>query len=468
MIWRTYIYIKLLTTLGFYHYKTKSKIMINTFKLINLQDNDKLFYDGNSMGIFPLYYKDDEEIISYLSNIESGNVVNEDPDIESWIKTCIKEIPKGAKTNTKKILKRQLQSIILPIAGTCNLKCPYCFARANRGNFAFPNYTEHDVDFILKQIDKHSHDIPINLIFFGGEPMMKYDIIKYTINQIKTKYPHLKVGYSITTNGTLLNKERIQFMRENNFALLLSMDGYDNNFNYRKFINGKSSVNRVLKNIDLLKSMNMPFEIRATITSDNPYVFETHVFFEELESDYILAFAYSSENKLNEDLNTFDTRSLSNIRNAYEKLLFYYRDKLKGKKPIYNANIATMIKTFETRLHRDYICAAGFNYFTVMADGSIYSCAHLMNNPQYIIGNISDFNSLINKRINYIAKDIKTIRGCKDCWAKNICNGGCPSQKLSMNVKANEPLPVERCELEKIEAEFYIRIYHLFKTINPQ
>lgn len=378
--------------------------MINAFKLINLQDNNKLFYDGNSMGIFPLYHKDDNEIISYLSNIENGNCIKENPDIESWIRTCINDLPKGAKTNTRKILKKQLQSIILPIAGTCNLKCPYCFARADKGNFAFPNYTEHDIDFILKQIDKYSSNIPVNIIFFGGEPMIKYDIIKYTINQIKNQYPHLDVSYSITTNGTLLNKERIQFMRDNNFAILLSMDGYDNNFNYRKFINGKSSVSRVLKNIDLLKSMNMPFEIRATLTSNNPYVFETHTFFEDLESDYIIAFAYSSENKLNEQLNIFDGKSLSNINNAYEKLLSYYHKKLKEGKTIYNANIATMIKTFETRLHRDYICAAGFNYFTVMSDGSIYSCAHLMNNPKYIIGNVSDFNSLRNKKNRLYSK----------------------------------------------------------------
>jgi len=37
-----------------------------------------------------------------------------------------------------------------------------------------------------------------------------------------------------------------------------------------------------------------------------------------------------------------------------------------------------------------------------------------------------------------------------------------------MGVGVNEPFPKERCELEKLEAEFYIRIYHLFKTINKK
>ena len=54
-------------------------------------------------------------------------------------------------------------------------------------------------------------------------------------------------------------------------------------FNYRKFRNGKSSVSRVLGNIELLKAHEVSFEIRATITSDNPYIYETYRFFEELK-----------------------------------------------------------------------------------------------------------------------------------------------------------------------------------------
>lgn len=441
--------------------------MIDSFKLINVKDGEKLFYDGNSMGVFPLYSETDNEIISYLEDIYCGKSISEDKDIENWLQKCISELPRGGRANTKKGLKRRLEALILPIAGSCNLKCPYCFARANQGSFAFPNYEKDDIDFILKQLNKYSSDININLIFFGGEPMLKYDLIEYTVNQVKTKFSHLKVGYSITTNGTLFNKERIKFMRENNFAILLSMDGYDNKFNYRKFINGKSSVPKVLKTIELLKSMEMPFEIRATMTSDNPYIFETYKFFEELEAKYMIAFAYPSENKQNEKIVTFGEDSLKNVSQALDKYLNYISNKLKKKEQIYNTTIPAIANSIEARVHKDYVCSAGYNYFTIMANGDIYSCAHLMNNPEYIIGNISDFEALKKKRISFIAKDFKTLKGCQKCWAKNICNGGCPSQKLSLGLGPKDPFPLERCELERIECEFYIRAYYLLKTIKP-
>jgi uncharacterized protein len=61
--------------------------------------------------------------------------------------------------------------------------------------------------------------------FFGGEPMLCYDtIIVPLVDYIEKTYPNdFKLG--ITTNGMLLNKERIDFLYDHNIIPLLSMDG---------------------------------------------------------------------------------------------------------------------------------------------------------------------------------------------------------------------------------------------------
>jgi len=65
----------------------------------------------------------------------------------------------------------------------------------------------------------------IRFYFFGGEPMLCYDsIIVPIIEYIENKYPNI-FYYGMTTNGTLLNEGRINFLKSKNFELLLSIDG---------------------------------------------------------------------------------------------------------------------------------------------------------------------------------------------------------------------------------------------------
>ena len=53
---------------------------------------------------------------------------------------------------------KSMQSIILPIAGHCNLRCSYCFAQ-NKGNFGFNDMTEYQVGKILDYVFSHNPQI---------------------------------------------------------------------------------------------------------------------------------------------------------------------------------------------------------------------------------------------------------------------------------------------------------------------
>ena len=86
------------------------------------------------------------------------------------------------------------------------------------------------VDFIISNYQKkqelfpHEEHPKPNLTFFGGEPTLLWDEIIVPLTQyIKTS--QLPISLNMTTNGSLLNKERISFLKDNNIHLLLSMDG---------------------------------------------------------------------------------------------------------------------------------------------------------------------------------------------------------------------------------------------------
>ena len=440
--------------------------MLNAFKLFDVDSDIKLFYHGDSMGLFPLDVQEDKELISYLNKTENMQIKNKDEEIENWINSCIDDLPTHSRININENFEPKLQTLVLPIASSCNLKCPYCFAQTSDGGFAYSDYNEESIDNLLMLLKKYNHQTSTTLVFFGGEPLIRYDLIKYTVNKIKEKYNELNIGYSITTNGTLITKERAKFLKENNFAILVSMDGFENEYNYRHFINGKSSVNRVLTNMNLLKEMNVPFQIRATITSDNPYIYETYRFFEELKYPFNIAFAYSSENKSNEKLNIFDEKCIDQIKKAFDKLLKYYTKKIESKEPIFNTLFLSLGDILEYRVHREHVCAAGYTFYTVMSNGDIYTCAHLMNNPEYSMGKISDFVSLNQNSCSSISRSILSIEDCENCWAKYLCVGGCTSQKLTMGIAANKSFPKRQCEVERSVFEFYVKLYYIYKTIS--
>jgi uncharacterized protein len=62
--------------------------------------------------------------------------------------------------------------------------------------------------------------------FYGGEPLLSFSLIRRTVSLLSEKNRELKkrVNYSITTNGSLITKEIIQFFNEHKFLVLLSFD----------------------------------------------------------------------------------------------------------------------------------------------------------------------------------------------------------------------------------------------------
>lgn len=434
---------------------------MNTTKIIQIENDNYLLFHGKSLSIYSITKEKSPEIF---------NLINRDHDkIQLTFSTVLKDyldtIPINYNRESNSIMPSILNTLVLPISAGCNLTCPYCFAKTKQGNMAYKDFTKKDIDKLLYLLDKKNPNQDITLVFFGGEPLMRFDIMQYTINQVKHSHPMLKIGYSITTNGTLINQKIIKFFQENKISILLSIDGYENDYNYRKFRNGRHSVSRVLKSIEMLKSSNVPFEVRATVTSNNPFIYETFIFLEKLEVPYLLAFAYESENTAHKELTQYNQESFTRIKNTFEQLLDYYKVCLSSKIPIYNKLIPQFINIFKNRLIQKYECGAGHMYHTVMSDGTMYSCPHLMNNKECTLGNISEwpFNNIENH--SFIPVSIDKIDECKNCWAQQLCHGGCASQKHSMGRKANQAYIPEKCKLDKLMYEFLIKVYYEYTKI---
>jgi uncharacterized protein len=113
---------------------------------------------------------------------------------------------------TKEITS-SLKALCLHVSHDCNLNCEYCFASEGDYNSG-RGLMSKDVAFkavdylIVNSVGRHN----IEIDFFGGEPLMNFDVVKEVVaygREIE-KITDKKFYFTITTNGTLLNQSKIE------------------------------------------------------------------------------------------------------------------------------------------------------------------------------------------------------------------------------------------------------------------
>ena len=133
---------------------------------------------------------------------------------------------------------------IIHLTDKCNLRCKYCYENKKEKDISF-EHIKNLIDYETKQGNKYSV-----VCFYGGEPLLKKELIKRTIEYINSKNSKTKFYYGMTTNGTLIDDEFIQYMKDNKFLNIgYSIDGIEKSQNLnRKTVDGKNTFNKVIEN----------------------------------------------------------------------------------------------------------------------------------------------------------------------------------------------------------------------------
>ena len=171
-------------------------------------------------------------------------------------------------------ISKVIDKITLLISNDCNLRCKYCYA--NGGDYQMPRHLM-TVDTAKKFVDfcaKNFTDVK-KVLFFGGEPMLNVSVMKYVCSQFKELYNKGEISYFpyfvIVTNGTILNADILQFLKEYISAITVSIDGpkaiHDAN---RIYNNGKGSYERVAKFIHtIVNETHIPICYEVTYTQEH-------------------------------------------------------------------------------------------------------------------------------------------------------------------------------------------------------
>jgi len=150
--------------------------------------------------------------------------------------------------------------LILETTTACNMRCRYCLFSGE-----YYGFRTHGIEKMSEEIAKKALDMYFTLIeeykylnplrepkigFYGGEPLLNFELIKFSVEYSRKLFNKYNVEYTLTTNGTILSNEIASFLIENNFKVFISLDGpreeHDRN---RVFADGKGSFDVVMGNI---------------------------------------------------------------------------------------------------------------------------------------------------------------------------------------------------------------------------
>lgn len=380
---------------------------------------------------------------------------------------------------------KYLSNVVINVTDDCNLQCKYCFVEQQ------PHYMTLDtakfiIDYLYQNLNKKKE---LNIIppegrsrvqFFGGEPLLCYNsIIVPLVEYCNNKYPNSFV-FGITTNGTLLNTEIIDFLYENNFDILLSIDGDQTTQDYNRPCKNcnQSSFDLIIKNIPYLLEKFPNICFRSTIYAPTvEHLFENYLYAEKL--------GFKNWEAIEDSRHEWTDDQIEILKNEIMKIYFYRLQQVaKGILPME----CSRIEQWQSRLY-DFLqdptsftieesqdvhrCGLGTNIGSIGWDGSIYGCQEQVSKKDknlFYIGNIfkGGIDVEKHKQLLQFYYENQTIviqkEECQQCPIQKMCELNlflCPSSTYDILQDMTSMTKVS-CELQKA---YYYNTYLLFYTL---
>ncbi|MEG2086214.1 MAG: thioether cross-link-forming SCIFF peptide maturase [Clostridia bacterium] len=395
-------------------------------------------------------------------SLPSDSTSKEISEAKAEIKELIDEGIIDAKPNAQQYIEKSMEvkSMCLHISHDCNLRCKYCFAQEGVYHGVREQMTleigKKAIDFLIANSGK-KHNLELD--FFGGEPLMNFDVLKGVVEYGKKRAA--EVGkifkYTVTTNGVLLDEQKRVYLNEEMDNVVMSLDGRkDINDKARPTVNGKGSYEVIIDKFKAFRHIrgNKSYFIRGTFTADNLDFSNDvlHMNDEGFDQVSIEPVVLPPEHKM-----AIKSEHIEEIKKQYEILAKEYVERRKTDKWFSFFHFAVDLENGPCYRKRITGCCAGSEYLAVAPNGDIYPCHRFVGMKQYLLGNVCDGILKQDIRDELAASTVFTKEKCKNCWAKYLCSGGCSANAIEYSGDINVPYEMA-CEMMKkrLECAMYV------------
>lgn len=374
----------------------------------------------------------------------------------------------------------KITSAMLILTHACPLACKYCFVHQEPSHMTYAT-AKSATEFLIANAEEQG-DVPV-INFFGGEPMVMWnEIIVPLTNWIRQEYKK-PFNLSITTNGVLLNDERISFLKKNGINMLFSIDGAKATQDYnRPFHSGKSSFD-VLEPIipKIIENFPMTTFRMTTIPPTCANVFENVQFAKDngFKNFFVIPNVFEEWSQeariiLQNEMRKYSEYFIDCYRAGNQPITFSVLEK--SFSDIVKINKAITQKTYRNLSGCQACgkCGLGASKFaSIHPNGNIYGCQEMTSNEGkesiFYIGNI--FTGVDDTRRQSLMNLFDSVDAvgynCSVCKYNRICDGGCVANNYLVNGDVNK-VPEVYCWWKQILLKEAIYISQtLGKEDNP-
>lgn len=314
-----------------------------------------------------------------------------------------------------------MKTLLVVLSELCNLDCSYC-------DMDKTSNKSINEDLYLKEFNKLRKKYPDEIIkidFFGGEPLLQLDKVKYIISNLNDD----NVKLFMPTNGLVLTRDKLDYLQENNVEISLSFDGLWQDTN-RKQLTGKGTLAQYIKKKDLFQGL----KCHTMITKGNYNLLENHLYIQN-------TFGLKSEMTLVRDRGTWDFESVIKLQEGIRELVDWYINNTDQPMPEYILFYLRHFLLYESKKVTLDTCGAGTNLFS-FSENKVTPCNRFKDDEDAV------------ERI----KEYTKMSVCQTCEVKNYCKKGCLYEQIK-----NEGPIADLCGIYKYTYKQISKMVHTLK-----
>ena len=334
------------------------------------------------------------------------------------------------------------RTLSLTIAPTrfCNFGCPYCYEKDKRNKKMNKKVQEGILDFVKKYKMVNF----LNVVWYGGEPTMATDAVKFLSVELQKLVEHYSAF--MVTNGYYLDRiiDTIDELKIS--GLQITLDGTKETHDQtRSLTNGKGSFDKILTNIDTLLSkhkVNVSIRMNISTTNSGQYAPLFRLLRERYGKKVHLypAFVYDYGGGCQADTCYDDSyKKAVFLKNLYEEEGLYTRD------------------LYPFRMSKGCMSQQQ-NSFLIGPEGELYKCWHHLGIKEKEVGSIFADKIITNYGLlsdMMVKGDVLYDNQCKSCVLFPSCNGGCSDNKK--NSGEYECIPAKEMLEDFLDIRHFVR-----------
>lgn len=375
-----------------------------------------------------------ENEVFYYDNIANTVKNSDNRRVYFWTKKKFEGI-KQPLVNKKKVFSptnplnksKEVNALKIQLGLKCNYSCSYCSQAATRMRVADDKApTKADVDNFFKTLDEQGIKVwnKGRIELWGGEPLVYWKVLQYLVPKLRERWSEASI--SMVTNGSLLDKKKVDFFIKHKVHITISHDGPGFSLRDKNDPLDDPKTLSVWKYL-LEKSVEakMPMGFNVVISPANCDLYKLADFF-KTKFDERAGFGFEGIVNYHSDsqsLMVFDKAKRELLTQQIFEILTSQWDN-----PVWHSLRKRAISLLEWMVYAKNTNNFGAKcespsskVLPVTLKGEVLNCQNC-DPVEYSIGKLDDFDNVVNDA--FLHWSLRP--NCKNCFALSSCKGGCP------------------------------------------